>query len=157
MPVLKRASGVPLSYGLRYGRPAATPSQAFQSRPGGTATTSRVVAAFMAVKPCGQIGRFVHTWTSVTSPRMPLWTISTLRRKPSPPEPWLPICVTTLLAFAASKNWCASQMVRTSGFCTYTWMPIFIARTATAACMWSGVETVIAWIWSLDWSSSILR
>ena len=37
------------------------------------------------------------------------------------------------------------------------WMPIFIARTATAACMWSGVETVIAWIWSLDWSSSILR
>ena len=37
------------------------------------------------------------------------------------------------------------------------WMPIDIARTATAACIWSGVEIVIASIWSLDWSSSILR
>ena len=63
----------------------------------------------------------------------------------------------TLHFFAVSPKYFASQRVRTSGFCTYTWMPIFIARTAMAACMWSGVEIVIAWIWSFFWLSSILR
>ena len=45
--------------------------------------------------PCGHTGRFVHTWTSVTSPRIPLWSTSVQRRIESSEEPWLPICTTT--------------------------------------------------------------
>ena len=112
---------------------------------------------FSTFLPCGHTGRFVHTWTSFTSPRMPLCSTSVQRRMESSDEPWLPIWVTTPFSLAALLKRSSSQSVRTSGFCTYTWMPIVIARTATAACMWSGVEIVIASIWSLDWSSSILR
>jgi hypothetical protein len=46
--------------------------------------------------PCGQIGRSVQVWTSVTSPSAPLWIHSYTSRQPSPAWPWLPICVATL-------------------------------------------------------------
>ena len=45
--------------------------------------------------PCGQIGRLVQMWTSVTSPMTPAWTHSLTSRASSPEWPWLPIWVTT--------------------------------------------------------------
>ena len=41
--------------------------------------------------PWGQMGRLVHTWTSLTVPITPPRTISTPVRKPLSAVPWLPI------------------------------------------------------------------
>ena len=107
---------------------------------------------------CGQIGRFVQTWTSFTSPSSPPWINSTARRRPVSAVPWLPIWVQTLYLRAVSIIIRASNTVRVSGFWQYTCLPCRIAVMPARACAWSGVETttpVSCFITSL--SSNSLR
>ncbi len=89
----------PGAYAPLNGRSAAVASHVFQLKPAGILSAAPFVAA-AAPAPCGHTGRFVHTCTSVTSPRMPELRTSTPRRKPGIELPWLPICVTTPYSFA---------------------------------------------------------
>jgi hypothetical protein len=54
----------------------------------------------------------------------------------------LPIWVTTLYFRPASVSARASEMVRVSGFCTYTCLPSCMAAIAITAWVWSGVATI---------------
>src|SRR5579863_3541251 len=48
------------------------------------------ISAGQSGRPCGQIGRLVQAWTSVTLPISPDQTISAHCRVPSLEYPWLP-------------------------------------------------------------------
>ena len=73
---------------------------------------------FVTFGACGQIGRFVQTWTSVTGPSSPARTSSTARLRPFSPVPWLPIWEQTLFSLASRLSRWASKTVRVSGFWT---------------------------------------
>ena len=95
--------------------------------------------------PCGQIGRFVQTWTSVTSPMAPSQIHSLISRAPSLEWPWLPIWVTTFSFFAVLGQQpgfldrMGQRLLDNRRACR-----VFIAAMAMTAWVWSGVVTVIA-------------
>ncbi len=70
----------------------------------------------MASVPCGQMGRLVQTWTSLTGPIVPARMISTAVRRPFSAVPWLPIWVATLYFLAASRICRASKTECVNGF-----------------------------------------
>ena len=85
-----------------------TPSHRSQSKVSGTA-----VSAGCSCNPCGQMGRFVQAWTSVTLPISPDQIISAHCRVPSLeypgcPSAWRPCISLPPASAAALPRWCAS-------------------------------------------------
>ncbi|MHC4401555.1 MAG: hypothetical protein ACYTG0_17925 [Planctomycetota bacterium] len=94
-----------------YGRMGADAIQDSQSRLSGTGSWP-----LGRSNPCGQIGRLVQKWASVTSPMAPARMTSTVRTVDSLPRDGVPMCVASFFSAATSAIRRASFTSRVSGF-----------------------------------------
>src|SRR6185437_1061672 len=98
---------------LLYGVSGAGPSHTSQFIVLGT---DWAAGHFMRTGACGQIGRLVQIWISLTLPIAPAWMASTPDRSPGVAFPWLPIWLTIFISLATSRIMRASATVCVRGF-----------------------------------------